>query len=181
MHGAQHIEREETVITITESIASSRSGQWGTREEFGLWRHLICNKILLYYLSVGHIDLTCTDLVSLCVQWEWKKKKTILQGFLRLLFFCPTLVFVFHWQWFHWCISLYKGRFLAYIPSSSSNMLSPCPRVTPWTVAHQSPLFIRFLRQEYWNAWPFFSAGIESGSLELEAGSFLTKPPAESH
>ena len=27
--------------------------------------------------------------------------------------------------------------------------------VTPWTVAHQAPLSMRSLRQEYWNALPF--------------------------
>ena len=27
--------------------------------------------------------------------------------------------------------------------------------VTPWTVAHQAPLFMRFSRQEFWNGLPF--------------------------
>ena len=27
--------------------------------------------------------------------------------------------------------------------------------VTPWTVAHQSPLFMGFPRQEYWSGLPF--------------------------
>ena len=27
--------------------------------------------------------------------------------------------------------------------------------VTPWTVAHQGPLFMKFSRQEYWNGLPF--------------------------
>ena len=27
--------------------------------------------------------------------------------------------------------------------------------VTQWTVAHQAPLSMRFLRQEYWNGLPF--------------------------
>ena len=27
--------------------------------------------------------------------------------------------------------------------------------VTPWTVAHQSPLSMEFSRQEYWSGWPF--------------------------
>ena len=26
---------------------------------------------------------------------------------------------------------------------------------TPWTVAHQAPLFTGFSRQEYWSGWPF--------------------------
>ena len=27
--------------------------------------------------------------------------------------------------------------------------------VTPWTVAHQTPLSMEFSRQEYWSGWPF--------------------------
>ena len=27
--------------------------------------------------------------------------------------------------------------------------------VTPWTKAHQSPLYMEFSRQEYWIGWPF--------------------------
>ena len=27
--------------------------------------------------------------------------------------------------------------------------------VTPWTVAHQAPLSLRFSRQEYWSRLPF--------------------------
>ena len=30
---------------------------------------------------------------------------------------------------------------------------------TPWTVAHQAPLFMGFPRQECWNELPFPSAG----------------------
>ena len=31
--------------------------------------------------------------------------------------------------------------------------------VTPWTVAHQTPLSMRFLRQEYWSGLPCFPPG----------------------
>ena len=31
--------------------------------------------------------------------------------------------------------------------------------VTPWTVAHQAPLFMEFSRQEYWSGLPFPSPG----------------------
>ena len=50
---------------------------------------------------------------------------------------------------------------------------------TPWTVAHQLPLSIRFSRQEYWNGLPFSSPGtlpdpgIEPGSPLLQAVSFI--------
>ena len=30
---------------------------------------------------------------------------------------------------------------------------------TPWTVAHQAPLSMRFSSQEYWSGWPFPSPG----------------------
>ena len=51
--------------------------------------------------------------------------------------------------------------------------------MTPWTVAHQGPLFMGFPRQEYWGGCSFSSSGdlhdpeIESGSPAL-AGGFLT-------
>ena len=32
--------------------------------------------------------------------------------------------------------------------------------VTPWTVARQVPLSVRFSRQEYWSGLPFPSSGI---------------------
>ena len=31
--------------------------------------------------------------------------------------------------------------------------------VTPWTVAHQAPLSIRFSKEEYWSGLPFPSPG----------------------
>ena len=34
--------------------------------------------------------------------------------------------------------------------------------VTPWTVAYQVPLFVRFPRQEYWSVLPFPSSGESS-------------------
>ena len=30
---------------------------------------------------------------------------------------------------------------------------------TPWTVAHQAPLFMKFHRQEYWGVLPFPPSG----------------------
>ena len=51
----------------------------------------------------------------------------------------------------------------------------------PWTVAHQTPLSIRFLRQEYWSELPFplpgdlATPGIEPRSPSLQADFlFLT-------
>ena len=51
--------------------------------------------------------------------------------------------------------------------------------VTPWTIAHQTPLFIRFSRQDYWSGFlcpppgDLPDPGIESVSLAV-AGRFFT-------
>ena len=50
--------------------------------------------------------------------------------------------------------------------------------VTPWTVALQAPLSVKFPRQEYWNGLPFPSSGdlpnigIKPASPALQADSF---------
>ena len=60
---------------------------------------------------------------------------------------------------------------------------------TPWTVAHQAPLFMEFPRQEYWSGLPFPPPGelphpgIEptSSVSPTLAGEFFTiEPPAKS-
>ena len=57
--------------------------------------------------------------------------------------------------------------------------------VTPWTVAHQTPLFLGFSRQEYWSEWPcpppgdLPDSGIKPTSLmspALASGFFTTEP-----
>ena len=46
---------------------------------------------------------------------------------------------------------------------------------TPWTVAHQAPLSVKFSRQEYWSGLPFPSPGdppnpgIESPALQADS------------
>ena len=54
--------------------------------------------------------------------------------------------------------------------------------VTPWTVALQAPLSMRFPRQEYWSGLPFPSLGDRSqASLQKAQGPGvckLSKPPA---
>ena len=57
--------------------------------------------------------------------------------------------------------------------------------VTPWTVAHQAPLSMKFSRQEYWSGLPFPSLGdlpnpgVEPTSLVSPAlvGRFFTTVP----
>ena len=57
--------------------------------------------------------------------------------------------------------------------------------VTPWTITHEVPLSLEFLRQEYWNGLPFPAPGslpdpgIEPGSPVLAGGFFTTEPPAK--
>ena len=60
---------------------------------------------------------------------------------------------------------------------------------TPWTVAHQAPLFMGFSRQEYWSGLPFpppgnlLNPGIEPLSLvsPASAGRFFTTAPPGKH
>ena len=53
---------------------------------------------------------------------------------------------------------------------------------TPWTVAHQAPLSMRFPKQEQWNGWPFPpledlpDPGIEPAAPELAVGFFIAEP-----
>ena len=57
--------------------------------------------------------------------------------------------------------------------------------MTPWTVAHQAPLSIGFLRQEYWNGLPFpFPWDIPNqwvgpGSPVQQVDSLLTELPGK--
>ena len=57
--------------------------------------------------------------------------------------------------------------------------------VTPWTVAYQAPLSVRFSRQEYWSGLPFPSPGdlpdpgIEPGFPALEADALTSEPPGK--
>ena len=56
---------------------------------------------------------------------------------------------------------------------------------TPWTVAHQAPLYKEYPRQEYWSGLPFPfpgdipNPGIEPCSPALQAGSLLSEPPGK--
>ena len=69
---------------------------------------------------------------------------------------------------------------------SHSSLVQLC--ATLWTIAHQSPLFVGFSRQEYWSGWPFPllghlpNPGIKPTSLMSPAsagGSLLLMPPGK--
>ena len=57
--------------------------------------------------------------------------------------------------------------------------------VTPWTVARQAPLSMRFSRQEYWSWLSFPSSGdlpypvIKPMSPAWQADFFTTEPPGK--
>ena len=57
--------------------------------------------------------------------------------------------------------------------------------VTPWTAAHQVPLFMEIPRQKYWSGLPFPSPGnvpnpgIKPRSPELQADSLPPEPPGK--
>ena len=58
-------------------------------------------------------------------------------------------------------------------------------RVTPWTIAHQAPLSMRFSRQEYWSGLPCTppgdlpNPGINPGPPALQADSLPAEPPGK--
>ena len=60
-----------------------------------------------------------------------------------------------------------------------------CLTVTPWTVARQAPVSMRFSRQEYWSGLHFLlqgdlpNPGIEPRSPALEVDSLLSAPPGK--
>ena len=79
---------------------------------------------------------------------------------------------------------LYYNVAFAYKNFSGSDGLvaKSCPTlVTPWIVASQAPLTVRFFRQEYWSGLPFLSPGdlpdpgIETRSPALQTDSLLTE------
>jgi len=59
--------------------------------------------------------------------------------------------------------------------------------VTLWTIAHQAPLSMKFLKQEYWSGLLFpspeylLNPGIEPVSPALKGGFFTTEPPGKSY
>ena len=64
-----------------------------------------------------------------------------------------------------------------------SHLVMPDSFATPCTVAHQAPLSMEFLRQEYWSGFPFPTpgnfpvSGIEPTSPALACRFFTTEPP----
>ena len=76
--------------------------------------------------------------------------------------------------------------FVLFFQFSSVQPLS-CVRLfaTPWTVAYQAPLSVRFPMQEYWSGLPFPTlgdlpdSGIKAVPPKLAGGFFTTMPPGK--
>ena len=73
------------------------------------------------------------------------------------------------------CTGVHLSLYKVCVESVSRSVVSDS--ATPWTVAHQTPLFKGFSRQGYWSGLPFPSpqylpdAGIEPESHALQADS----------
>ena len=80
--------------------------------------------------------------------------------------------------------TLFKSKQYIFLASGAGGLVAKsCPTlVTPWTVARQAPLSVRFSRQEYWPGLPVpppHSPGIEPAcpvSPALAGGFFTTEP-----
>ena len=119
--------------------------------------------------------------------WDFPSKNTrvgcsaLFQGIFLTHGSNPCLLHLLHWQ----------AGSLPLAPPGKTHvcMLSCCSCVrffvTPWTVAHQGPLSMRFSRQEYWSGLPCpFSRGsswprdrICVSYSSCSAGRFFTTEP----
>ena len=93
-------------------------------------------------------------------------------------FFCLKI------NWFSsWFNKTLLSGFDLRVQQTDGGGLSCLTLATPWTVAQQAPLFMAFLRQEYWRGLPFPSPGdppnpgTEPGSPVLAGGIFFTTEP----
>ena len=58
--------------------------------------------------------------------------------------------------------------------TSCAKSLQSCLFATPWTVAHQAPLSMKFFRQEYWSGLSFSSPGdLLDPGIELDCRQIL--------
>ena len=75
---------------------------------------------------------------------------------------------------------------ICYESESVSHSIMSDSLVTPWTVVLQTPLSMKFSRQEYWSGQLFPSPedlpnlGFEPGSPLLKADALLSEPPGKS-
>ena len=97
---------------------------------------------------------------------------------------CWVLFAPFQKSFGHICVGVFLGSLfclLIYVCCVSCSVMSDS--ATPWTVAHQDPLSMRFPRQEYWNGLPFPplgdlpDPGVKPRSPVLQADSLPLEPP----
>ena len=96
-------------------------------------------------------------------------------------FFCLKI------NWFSsWFNKTLLSGFDLRVQQTDGGGLSCLTLATPWTVAQQAPLFMAFLRQEYWRGLPFPSPGdlpdpgIKRKSPALQADCLLAEPQGRS-
>ena len=84
-----------------------------------------------------------------------------------------------------------------FIPMSKKGKAKECSKIkvmslscvqlfaTPWTITYQTPLFMGFSKQEYWNGFPFPSPGdfpdpgLKPRSPALQADALPSEPPGK--
>ena len=87
---------------------------------------------------------------------------------------------------FKQCVKEYSKPVFLCICSVCVRVSQSCPTlVTPWTIAHQAPLSMKFFRQEHWSELPLSSAGdlpnpgMEPRYPALQADSLPSEPPGK--
>ena len=119
------------------------------------------------------------------INYEWSCYKHLCAGF------CVEVSFQFPWvdakECDCWITLLYSKNIVSFVRNCQSESVSHLlglTLVTPWTIAHQAPLSVKFSRQEYWRL-PFPSPGylpdpgIKPGSPALQADSSPSEPPSK--
>ena len=84
------------------------------------------------------------------------------------------------------CKRVQQASFPLYLQCVCVRVSQSCPTlVTPWTIAHQAPLSMKFFRQEHWSELPLSSAGdlpnpgMEPRYPALQADSLPSEPPGK--
>ena len=112
---------------------------------------------------------------NMFVKWTWLDE--------RLHLFNPLVQFIYSYslmQHIVWCVCVCVCVYVCAHAFSYVWLF-----VTPWTVAHQSPLSMGFPWQEHWNGLSFISpgdlpnSGTELLSLALAGRFFIIAPPGK--
>ena len=128
--------------------------------------------------------VACQALLSmeLSRQEYWSGVPFLFQGIFPTQGSNPGLLHILHWQ-ADYLLLVQPGKL--HLPNVCVCWLLSHVQLfaTPWAVASQAPLSMKFSRQEYWSGSPFPSPGdlpdpgIEPGSPSFEANSLPSEPP----